>query len=180
MHATSLLKTGTVLYGSKIVVGVVGISFLHAAMYSNTAKCAGKGKSKGKRKRKRAKVDRASIYRDAQGWDHMIGPILQQVTIGSVLGFASGYCLKKVGKVAAIAVGALFILTQGLQYGGYVDVDWNFIQHEVELTLDQDGDEDFDKDDFILMCKTILKVLRYNLPSASGFTPAFVIGLTYG
>jgi len=169
MHATSFLKTGSALYGSKIVVGVVGISFLHA-VYSNTAKCGDDD----------VKAARESIYKDGGGWSDMVGPILQQMTIGTFLGFSSGYCLKKVGKVAAVAVGALFILTQALQYSGYVDVNWTYIQHEVELTLDQDGDDDFDKDDFIILCQTILKVLRYNLPSATGFTPAFIFGFTYG
>lgn len=41
-----------------------------------------------------------------------LGPVGSEITMGAVLGFCSGYAVKKVGKAAAFVVGVTFIATQ--------------------------------------------------------------------
>lgn len=41
-----------------------------------------------------------------------LGPVGSEITMGAVLGFCSGYAVKKVGKMAAFVVGVTFIATQ--------------------------------------------------------------------
>jgi uncharacterized membrane protein (Fun14 family) len=65
---------------------------------------------------------------------------LPQVGFGSVLGFASGYAIKKLGKIALMGVGAAFLLVQGLAYAGWVEVNWSKARADAERAVDVDGD----------------------------------------
>ena len=61
--------------------------------------------------------------------------------IGSVCGFASGYALKKVGKVTAVVFGLGFIGFQIARHQGLVEnPDWQRIEQEITRRLDADGD----------------------------------------
>lgn len=51
-------------------------------------------------------------------------PFLSNITFGGLMGFTSGYALKKVGKALAVVVGVAFIAMQGAVYGGYLDINW--------------------------------------------------------
>jgi hypothetical protein len=44
-------------------------------------------------------------------------------------------------------VGGVFILIQSLQYSGYIDVNYNGIQKDIEGLLDVNGDGEFDLKD---------------------------------
>ena len=70
-----------------------------------------------------------------------LGPLGGEITFGAILGFTSGYALKKVGKVAAFCVGVTFITTQALSYLGYLPggVNWKKIEKEVLLLLGLEG-----------------------------------------
>jgi len=58
-----------------------------------------------------------------------------QVSYGFAAGFLSGYCIKKVAKAAAFAVGGLFIIVQTLAYNGYLTVNQDRIKKEFEVTF---------------------------------------------
>ena len=51
-------------------------------------------------------------------------PFLTNVTFGGMMGYCSGYALKKIGKALAVVVGVTFIALQTAVYSGYIDVDW--------------------------------------------------------
>jgi uncharacterized membrane protein (Fun14 family) len=59
-----------------------------------------------------------------------------QVSWGFLMGTCSGFALKKVSKVGAIALGSVFILFQCASYAGYINVDHKKIERDVMGVLD--------------------------------------------
>merc|ERR1719510_1080029 len=113
MSQASLLKDGLALHGSKVFLGVVSLSLVHA-IACRGAKCASDEKE--------------PVDEDAAGFTAMLAPFAQQLTMGGFLGFCSGYALKTTGKVAAFGVGGVFIMLQTMQYFGYINVNWSKVQ----------------------------------------------------
>lgn len=54
-----------------------------------------------------------------------------QLSWGFAMGVCSGFALKKVSKVGALALGALFILMQCASYSGYIDVNYQKLERDV-------------------------------------------------
>jgi uncharacterized membrane protein (Fun14 family) len=110
----------------------------------------------------------------------MIAPLLQQLSLGSVLGYATGYALRVVGQMAAFAVGSLFMLVQIAAYKGYINVNWKQISGDTKKgLLDQDGDGDFDADDMKILVRKFIEICTYQLPSGAGFTAGLALGLGF-
>jgi uncharacterized membrane protein (Fun14 family) len=65
----------------------------------------------------------------------MIAPLLQQLSLGSALGYATGYALRVVGQMAAFAVGSVFMLVQIAAYKGYINVNWKQISGDTKKGL---------------------------------------------
>jgi uncharacterized membrane protein (Fun14 family) len=99
-------------------------------------------------------------------------PLLQQLSFGALAGFAAGYALKKVGKLAAIALGLLFIAVQILAYYGFVSVNWNQVQHVVDPLLEPESLNEF--------WQALVGILTYNITFAVVFVPALIYGLKRG
>ena len=51
-----------------------------------------------------------------------------QVGYGFLMGYSSGYCLKRVSKFLAFVVGGLFISIQTLSYHGYIAVNYGKVR----------------------------------------------------
>lgn len=51
-----------------------------------------------------------------------------------MMGYSSGFVLKKVSKLLAFGIGSLFIVIQTLSYNGFIKVDYDNIQKEVEVS----------------------------------------------
>merc|ERR1719188_1686754 len=58
------------------------------------------------------------------------------VGVGSILGFTSGFALKKISAGAAVIFGGLFAIQQGLAYAGYVNVNWKKVEADLTTLLD--------------------------------------------
>lgn len=101
-----------------------------------------------------------------------LAPVLGQLTFGALAGFAAGYALKKIGKVAAVALGIFFILIQLLAYYGFVEVNWLQIQESVDPFLKPDSLEG--------LWRNVLDLLTLNLPFAAAFIPGLLLGLRRG
>lgn len=101
-----------------------------------------------------------------------LAPVLGQLTFGLLAGFAAGYALKKIGKVAAIALGLFFIAVQLLAYYGFIEVNWLRIQESVDPLLRPDSLQSLWQD--------LLELLTLNLPFAATFIPGLLIGLRRG
>merc|ERR1719471_307701 len=110
----------------------------------------------------------------------MIKPMAGQISYGVVLGGCAGYAAKKMTKVAAFAVGGVFLGLQGLAYNGYISVNWEQIEQETIQKLDQDGDGDFDGDDVKLIIGNLYDFVKFQLPGAGGFATGLVLGLKWG
>ena len=101
-----------------------------------------------------------------------LAPYLGQLTFGGLAGFASGYALKKVGKLLAIALGLLFVSIQLLAYAGYLTVDWLRIQESVNPLLES---EQLNQG-----WQALVAVLTNNFPFAAAFIPGLILGLRRG
>ena len=95
-------------------------------------------------------------------------PYIGQLSFGGVLGFAAGYFVKKVGKMALFVVGGVFILLQVLSAYGYIQIDW--------LTIQKQADPIFNEQNVKNVSDNFMKLITANLP----FTGAFVVGFALG
>lgn len=99
-------------------------------------------------------------------------PLVAQIGLGGVVGFAVGFTVKKVSKLAALVLGSLFIMLQVLAYYGIVTIDWGPINHWwaqfVEPTAMRGR------------WATVRTILFANIPAAGGAIPGFVMGLKMG
>ena len=98
----------------------------------------------------------------------LLKPYLPDLSVGAVLGFAAGYAVKKVGKVALFALGAIFILIQVLAYAGLLTVNWVKVQALAEPWL-RTGGEHFSA--------WFMRVVQTNLPFGGAFVAGLLIGL---
>jgi uncharacterized membrane protein (Fun14 family) len=63
-------------------------------------------------------------------------PFLTNVTFGGMMGYTTGYAMKKIGKAVAFLVGITFIALQTGVYAGYIDVDWLKIKDSALKQID--------------------------------------------
>lgn len=63
-------------------------------------------------------------------------PLAAQMSFGAVMGYCSGYAMKKVGKAVAFGVGIIFIGLQAAVSTGYISVDWAKIQSDTMKKMD--------------------------------------------
>ena len=101
-----------------------------------------------------------------------VAPYLQQLSFGALAGFAAGYALKKLGKVAAIVLGLLFIALQVLAYYGFVTIDWLEVQNRVNPLLESES--------LNRLWQALVNVLTYNITFAAAFVPGLIVGLKRG
>ncbi|PKL45405.1 MAG: hypothetical protein CVV42_18415 [Candidatus Riflebacteria bacterium HGW-Riflebacteria-2] len=87
---------------------------------------------------------------------------------GGLAGWAVGFTLKKVAKLAALVLGVAFISIQYLAYNSYITIDWERIKTTVpNETIEQSANG-------------LLSVLTYNLPFAGSFVFGFWMGFRKG
>mmetsp|Transcript_31674 Transcript_31674/g.45610 ORF Transcript_31674/g.45610 Transcript_31674/m.45610 type:complete len:180 (-) Transcript_31674:258-797(-) len=72
------------------------------------------------------------------GFDDKIKSFLEsrmpgEIGYGLLMGYSSGYFLKKVSKVLAFVLGGTFVVLQSLSYSGVVKIDYDKMQKTVEL-----------------------------------------------
>ena len=61
----------------------------------------------------------------------------QPMSLGLVSGFCSGYFLKKVGKVAVVSGGVVFLLFQAAAQKEYLTVNWPKVDHDFNLLVNK-------------------------------------------
>eukprot|EP00599_Poterioochromonas_sp_BG-1_P003078 CAMPEP_0173149420 /NCGR_PEP_ID=MMETSP1105-20130129/10318_1 /TAXON_ID=2985 /ORGANISM="Ochromonas sp., Strain BG-1" /LENGTH=188 /DNA_ID=CAMNT_0014064289 /DNA_START=146 /DNA_END=712 /DNA_ORIENTATION=- len=99
-----------------------------------------------------------------------------QFGYGFLMGYSSGFCLKKVSRVAAFLLGSTFILIQSLSYSGLIKVDYEGVQEKIEQLLDLNKDGKVDMDDVKYAQNKIIDVLEYNMPAGGGFSAGLIAG----
>lgn len=101
-----------------------------------------------------------------------IQPYIGQLTFGGIAGFATGYAIKTVGRIVAIALGLIFIVVQLLAQAGYINVDWTRLQQDVEPLLQEDRVKGF--------WDGLVGLLTNNLPFGGAFVAGLLLGLRRG
>lgn len=104
----------------------------------------------------------------ANGILDALRPMLPDLSVGALLGFAVGLALKAIGRVVLIVVGVLFIALQLLAYFKLISIDWLRIQALAEPWLKQGGEQG---------AAWLQRLLTVNLPFAGAFTVGLLIGL---
>jgi uncharacterized membrane protein (Fun14 family) len=102
----------------------------------------------------------------------VVAPYLGQISFGGLVGFATGYAVKKIGKIALFVVGTIFMLLQVLAYMGIIEINWLRIQQFAEPALQRPALEN--------ALNGFIGVLTNNLPFAGSFIPGFLLGLKFG
>lgn len=95
-------------------------------------------------------------------------PYMGPLSLGIVLGYAAGYFVKKVGKMALFVVGGVFVLLQVLAAYGFIQINWVGIEKQAAPLLEK---ENLEQAQGVLM-----NVLTSNLP----FTGTFLVGFPLG
>lgn len=95
-------------------------------------------------------------------------PALPDLSVGALLGFATGVALRHVGRVVLIVVGVLFITLQLLAYFDLISINWLRLQALTEPWLRQGGEQG---------ASWLRRVLTANLPFAGAYTAGLLVGL---
>lgn len=65
----------------------------------------------------------------------MTGPLSEQLTFGGVTGFATGYALSRLGRLALLAIGIQVLSLQAMAHRGWVSVHWSVIAADVDPSV---------------------------------------------
>lgn len=95
---------------------------------------------------------------------------------GFVMGYCSGYSLKKISKIGAFLIGSGFMCVQFLSAKGYWIVNYKKIQDDLTNLLDVNKDGKLDQDDI----KMVLDMLYPTMTSFGGPPTSFLVGLITG
>jgi len=107
-------------------------------------------------------------------------PLIAKISFGSIMGYCSGFALKKVGKAAAVVLGCGFIAVQTCVSYGYLEVDWEKVKDDAVKKVDTDGDGKLGAKDVEVYWKKLRALLTANLPGSGGFSLGFLYGVKQG
>jgi uncharacterized membrane protein (Fun14 family) len=91
---------------------------------------------------------------------------------GGVAGAAVGYTAKKLTKLVALALGAVFILLQVLVYAGFLEVHWERVQAAAQSVWSDPAGA--------TLADRAWEIVAANLPFGGGFAAGFAIGFKLG
>ncbi|XP_056005811.1 FUN14 domain-containing protein 1-like [Ostrea edulis] len=121
-------------------------------------------------------------YRDS-GWlrdairDVSKRSTAQQLAIGGLSGWVSGYLCIKVGKLAAITLGTSILVLQIAQHQGYVKVDWTLFQKDVERA--KNVIESQTRTHYPGVYNSVMTFFKNNVYLGGSFAGGFLIGATF-
>ena len=95
----------------------------------------------------------------------VIQSIGEQMSFGGVLGFATGYSIRKVGKAVLFLIGTEVVILQYMAYRRWLTMDWN--------RLGQDLAPRFSKSAW----EGLMEILVYKMPFSAAFSGGLVAGL---
>ncbi|KAK3096083.1 hypothetical protein FSP39_022912 [Pinctada imbricata] len=124
-----------------------------------------------------------SQFRGNQSWlNQILGDITrksaaQQVAIGGVSGWVSGYLFIKVGKLAAFTMGTSILLLQIAQHQGYVRINWSRLERDVDRakkTFEREARRRYPG-----VLENLKVFIRNNIFLAGSFGGGFFIGMAF-
>ena len=102
---------------------------------------------------------------------------VQDISYGFLMGYSSGFCIKKLSKVVAFGVGGVFIVIQTLNYNGYATINQDKLSSDVKDVLDLNCDGVVDGKDAQIAYNKLDSYLSYNMPAGGGFSTGLLFGL---
>ncbi|XP_063133529.1 FUN14 domain-containing protein 2 isoform X8 [Rattus norvegicus] len=139
--------------------------------------------------RKREALDLAEFTRRQPWWRKLFGPesgpsaekysAATQLAVGGVTGWCTGLVFRKVGKLAATALGGGFFLLQLASHTGYIRVDWQRLEKDVkkakaQLKIHRGRQMPTEVGS---KAEEALSFVKKNVPVAAGFLGGFLLGL---
>eukprot|EP00171_Calliarthron_tuberculosum_P009309 IDg9309t1 len=89
----------------------------------------------------------------------------EQVSVGSILGFATGYSIRKIGKAVLFVVGTEVAILQYMAYRQWLVMDWRKLARDISPNFSRSK---WDK---------VLDILLYKMPFNVAFSGGLVAGL---
>ncbi|XP_003782052.1 FUN14 domain-containing protein 1 [Otolemur garnettii] len=104
--------------------------------------------------------------------------VATQVVVGGVTGWCAGFLLRKVGKLAATAVGGGFLLLQIASHSGYVQIDWKRVEKDVNKAKRQiKRRANNAAPEINNVSEEATEFIKQNMAMSSGFVGGFLLGL---
>ncbi|CAO3594375.1 unnamed protein product [Absidia cylindrospora] len=103
-----------------------------------------------------------------------------ELSFGIVLGFCSGYLIKKVGKFFALMVGAGFMFLQYLSLNGYITVHWDRMEGGYKRQMGVDKNGKVTTQTIRSKWDGFVGFMTHNLQFKSTFMVGVYAGLHYG
>eukprot|EP01137_Pigoraptor_chileana_P010507 Opistho-2@60282 len=125
-------------------------------------------------------ASKASEYVDLDVIFNAIKPVANEITLGSISGFCTGYAAKKLGKAAAFVIGLGFLGIQGAAYSGYINVNWLKVQKDLIKALDTNEDGKIDSHEMKHYMEKAVTIARYQMPTSTGFVAGLLVGIRSG
>ncbi|VDH99006.1 FUN14 domain-containing protein 1-like isoform X2 [Mytilus galloprovincialis] len=101
----------------------------------------------------------------------------QQITIGGVSGWVSGFLFIKVTKAVVVTMGLSLVLIQVAQHQGYININYKAIQSEIKKTKDVINKEA--NRHYPGVVENAKRFLQKNMFLAGGFAGGFLIGVAF-
>lgn len=100
------------------------------------------------------------------------------LTLGGVLGVATGFFLKKTLRLAMFFCGACFVGLQSLAYLGYLTIDWRWVDRKFSRMVYGAADkaEQVSFTEFKRKAVKMFDILTFNFPFSAAFFSGFTIG----
>jgi uncharacterized membrane protein (Fun14 family) len=108
----------------------------------------------------------------------LFGPMVKEISVGSVMGFCAGYFCRQALKGAMFIAGGAFIAFQGLSHLGYVNLNWKKLETDVTTSLDADNDGKLTTKDLNIHFRKFMRYLAFRVPSVGSFGVFFWMGLS--
>jgi uncharacterized membrane protein (Fun14 family) len=97
---------------------------------------------------------------------------VRRAGLGALLGFASGYAVKKLGRLFLLVVGLEFIFLQSLVVMDLITVHWDRVGRRTTALTTPDGQRQTEN--------RIVTLLTTNIPFKASFVGAFYGGFRFG
>ena len=107
--------------------------------------------------------------REGNFMNELLSPIVYQLGIGGVLGFFSGYAIKKLTKLIAALVGLLALLLIYLGYEGIITINYEKLTEKVQNLIG-----------VISQAPDLITPIVSSLPFAGSFIAGAALGLKFG
>ena len=99
---------------------------------------------------------------------HILQPLLPGLSVGTLLGFASGLALRTLGRSVLVALGLLVLAVQVLAFHDLLTVNWPRVQALADPLFRHGA---------WAGAAWLAEVLTARLPFAGGFTAGLLVGL---